>query len=118
MKRKRSDKRTNAKCPSVLRLKTTYIKKIKDLSGQIIPLISTEVASSPDLEVLETLAIHFVKKEVWQLFSQLVKAEEEALHIAELQFGLLACRVLSIFYLFWWKGHKFLKVKTPKTLNS
>lgn len=63
---------------------------------------------SPDLEVFEALSIHFVEEEVWQLLAQLVKAEEEALYVAELQFGLLARRVLSILYLFWWQRHKLL----------
>lgn len=62
-----------------------------------------------DLKVFESLSIHFVEEEVWQLLAQLVEAEEETLYVAELQFGLLVCRVLAILCLFWWHRHEFLK---------
>lgn len=49
------------------------------------------IALSPDLEVFEALSVHFVEEEVRQFLAQLVEAEEETLHVAELQFGLLIC---------------------------
>lgn len=71
------------------------------------------VAFSPDLKVFEALIVNFVEEEVWQFPAQLVEAEEEALNIAELQFGLLARRVLSILHLLWRQRHKLLhKQKT------
>lgn len=63
----------------------------------------------PDLEVFEAFGVHFVEEEVWKLLAQLVKAEEETLHVAELQFGLLARRVLSVLHLFWRQRHELLQ---------
>lgn len=76
------------------------------------------VTLSPDFEVFETLRIHFVEEEVWQLLAQLVEAEEETLHVAELQFGLLVCRVLSVLHLFWWQRHELLNPNRKKHYKS
>lgn len=66
------------------------------------------VTLSPDLEVFEALGVHFFEEEVRQLLAQLVEAEEETLHVAELQFGLLARRVLAVLCLIWWQRHELL----------
>lgn len=67
------------------------------------------ISPSPDLEVFEALSVHFVEEEVWQLLAQLVEAEQETLHVAELQLGLLVCRVLSVLHLLWWQRHELLE---------
>lgn len=76
----------------------------------------------PDLEVLEALGVNLVDEEVGQLLSELVEAEEETLHITELQLGLLVRRVLSVLRLLWWQRHELLKtfkiihIKQPVSL--
>lgn len=75
------------------------------------------VTASPDLEVFQTLSIHFVEEEVWQLLAQLVEAKEETLHVAELQLGLLVCRVLSILHLVWWQRHELLRKQKKHNQN-
>ncbi len=75
------------------------------------------VSLSPDLEVFEALRIHFVEEEVWQLLAQLVEAEEETLDVAELQFGLLICSVLSVLHLLWWQRHELLHSNRKNITN-
>ena len=74
---------------------------------------------SPDLEVFEALGVHLVQEEVRQLLPQLVEAEEETLHVAELQFGLLVGRVLSVLHLVWGEGHELLPKhqKSPPSVS-
>lgn len=70
--------------------------------------VSVSPPSSPDLEVLEALGVHLVQQEVWQLLTQLMEAEEETLHVTELQFGLLVGRVLAVLRLLGGEGHELL----------
>lgn len=63
----------------------------------------------PDFEIFQLVCIDFVNEEVWHLLAKLVEAEQEALHIAELQLGFLVGGILSILPLLWGQRHIFLQ---------
>lgn len=106
--------RNKLKCQTFPQYTKTYQKDKRTLPkryGANPPL--------PDLEVFEALCIDLVNEEIRQLFAQLVEAEEKTLHVAELQLGLLAHRVLAVLTLrLWGKRHELLDTGRKGLISS